>query len=411
MIKTNFLWLSLLACCNGIAQQRPNIVLIISDDHAYQAISAYGSNLVQTPNIDRIANEGAIFKKAYVTNSICGPSRATIITGKYSNKNGFKDNEHSSFDGSQNTFIKELTKSGYQTAWIGKWHLETQPQGFTYWQILPGQGQYYNPDFLMMDGSTKRLDGYASNVIEDVSETWLNKRDTSKPFCLVIGHKATHRTWMPDTADLGMFDNKTFYLPHNFYDDYAGRQAAAVQDMTIEKTMIMGYDLKIFQNEEAENKEGSIKRMNAAQRKKFDEYYQPIIADFKSKNLSGKALTEWKYQRYMKDYLSTAASLDRNLGRTLDYLDKNNLAGNTIVIYMSDQGFYLGEHGWFDKRWMYEESFRTPMVMRYPGVVKRGTVNNDMVMNLDIAPTVLSAAGVHIPNDMQGESYMPLLTK
>lgn len=405
----NIFWLLLLAFFNGLAQQRPNIVLIISDDHAYQAISAYGSNLVQTPNIDRIANEGAIFKKAYVTNSICGPSRATIITGKYSNKNGFRDNEHSSFDGSQNTFIKELTKSGYQTAWIGKWHLETQPQGFTYWQILPGQGQYYNPDFLMMDGSKKTMEGYATNLIEDLSEEWLNKRDTSKPFCLVIGHKATHRTWMPDTADLGMFDNKIFDLPHNFYDDYAGRQAAAVQDMTIEKTMIMGYDLKIFQNEEAENKEGSIKRMNVAQRKKFDQYYQPIIADFKSKNLSGNALTEWKYQRYMKDYLSTAASLDRNIGRTLDYLDKSNLAGNTIVIYMSDQGFYLGEHGWFDKRWMYEESFRTPMVMRYPGVVKPGTVNSNLVMNLDIAPTLLAAAGVAIPTDMQGESLLPLV--
>jgi len=393
------------------AQQRPNIVLIISDDHAYQAISAYGSKLMQTPNIDRIANEGAIFKKAYVTNSICGPSRATIITGKYSHKSGFKDNEHSSFDGSQNTFIKELTKSGYQTAWIGKWHLETEPQGFTYWQVLPGQGSYYNPDFLMMDGSKKRIDGYASNVVEDVSEEWLDKRDTSKPFCLVIGHKATHRTWIPDTADLGLFDNTTFPLPQNFYDNYAGRKAAAVQDMTIAKTMIMGYDLKMFENEEAENKEGSIMRMNAAQRKKYDAYYQPIIADFKLKNLAGNALAEWKYQRYMRDYLATAVSLDRNIGRTLDYLDKHQLTSNTIVIYVSDQGFYLGEHGWFDKRFMYEESFRTPMVMRYPGVIKPGTENNNLLMNLDIAPTLLDAASVVAPDDMQGESFLPLLTK
>lgn len=393
----------------GSAQQRPNIVLIISDDHAYQAISAYGSKLMQTPNIDRIANEGVLFKKAYVTNSICGPSRAVILTGKYSHKNGFKDNEHSSFDGRQNTFIKELTRSGYQTAWIGKWHLETEPQGFTSWQILPGQGSYYNPDFLMMDGSTKRFEGYASNVVEDVSEEWLGSRDTSMPFCLVIGHKATHRTWMPDTEDLGMFDNTTFPLPENFYDSYAGRKAAAVQDMTIAKTMMMGYDLKIFEHEADADKEGSFKRMNADQRKKYDAWYQPIIADFKSKNLTGNALAEWKYQRYMRDYLSTAASLDRNIGRTLDYLDKHQLTSNTIVIFVSDQGFYLGEHGWFDKRFMYEESFRTPMVMRYPGVIKPGTANSNLMMNLDIAPTLLDAASVAIPGDMQGQSFLPLL--
>jgi arylsulfatase A-like enzyme len=413
----NILWLLLLTCFNSRAQlvppmraQRPNIVIIISDDHAFQAISAYGSKLMQTPGIDRIANEGVLFKKAYVTNSICGPSRATILTGKYSHKNGFKDNEHSKFDGSQNSFVKELQKGGYQTAWIGKWHLETQPQGFNYWQVLPGQGSYYNPDFLMMDGSTKRIEGYASNVIEDVSESWLDNRDAAKPFCLVIGHKATHRTWIPDTSDMGMFDKTNFPLPPNFYDNYAGRKAAAVQDMTIAKTMIMGYDLKMFANEEAENKEGTISRMNAAQRAAFDAYYKPIYNDFASRNLSGNALAEWKYQRYMRDYLSTAASLDRNIGRTLDYLDRNNLTTNTIVIYVSDQGFYMGEHGWFDKRFMYEESFRTPMVMRYPGVIKPGSVNDDMVMNLDIAPTVLSAAGVAIPKDMQGESFLPLLT-
>jgi len=400
---------SLISVC--VLAQRPNILVIISDDHAYQAISGYGSRLMQTPAIDRIAKEGVLFKKAYVTNSICGPSRAVILTGKYSHKNGFKDNEHSSFDGSQNTFIKELTNSGYQTAWIGKWHLETKPQGFSFWQILPGQGQYYNPDFLLMDSSQKRVEGYVSNVVEDVAENWLDGRDTTKPFCLVIGHKATHRTWIPDTADMGKFDNVTFPLPHNFYDDYKGRQAAAVQDMTIAKTMILGYDLKMFDSEAAENKEGSISRMNAAQRTKFDAYYGPIEQDFKSKNLSGKALIEWKYQHYMRDYLSTAASLDRNIGRTLDYLDQHHLTDNTIVIYVSDQGFYLGEHGWFDKRWIYEESFRTPMVMRYPGVIKKGTVSKDFVMNLDIAPTILNAAGVAIPKDMQGENFLPVVTK
>ena len=399
--------LSLLAT----AQQKPNIIIIVSDDHAYQAISAYGSKLMKTPNIDRIAREGVIFNKAYVTNSICGPSRAVLLTGKYSHKNGFKDNENSRFDGSQDSFIKQLQTNGYRTAWIGKWHLETKPQGFDYWQILPGQGQYYNPDFIMMDSSIKRTEGYASNVIEDAAETWLDGRDETKPFCLVIGHKATHRTWIPDTSDLGMFDKVTFPLPHDFYDNYDGREAAKAQDMTIAKTMILGYDLKMFETEEAANKEVGIKRMNVAQRAKFDAYYNPIQAGFKSLHIAGDALTEWKYQRYMKDYLSTAASLDRNIGRTLDYLDKHNLTKNTVVIYLSDQGFYMGEHGWFDKRWIYEESFRTPMAIRYPGVIKPATVNNDFVMNLDIAPTVLDAAGVKIPKGMQGESILPLLRK
>jgi len=405
-LKIFFLCANLLFVLCGFSQRRPNVVIIISDDHAYQAISAYGSKWVTTPAIDRIANEGVIFKKAYVTNSICGPSRAVLLTGKYSHKNGFKDNVSASFDGSQNTFIKELTRSGYQTAWIGKWHLESQPEGFSSWQVLPGQGSYYNPDFLMMDGSRKRYSGYVANIVEDVAEEWLNNRDTSKPFCIVIGHKNTHRTWMPDTVDMGRFDDVTFSLPRNFYDDYKGRTAAAVQDMNIENTMRMGYDLKMF---DGVIKDDNIVRMNNAQRSKFDRYYQPIYEDLKKRNLSGKALVEWKYQRYMKDYLATAASLDRNIGRTLDYLDRNKLTENTIVIYLSDQGFYMGEHGWFDKRFMYEESFRTPMVMRYPKQIKPATTSTQLVMNLDIAPTILEAAGVKIPNDIQGASIWPLL--
>lgn len=401
------MFISLMAFGQGTKKQ-PNIVIIISDDHAYQAIGAYGANYKATPNIDRLAKEGVLFNNAYVTNSICGPSRAVILTGKYSHKNGFKDNTNFRFDGSQDSFAKQLQSSGYQTAWIGKWHLETDPQGFNYWEILPGQGQYYNPDFHTKAGDKKR-EGYVSDIIEDVSEDWLNNRDKSKPFCLVIGHKATHRVWIPDTQDMGKFDNVTFPLPSTFYDDYKNREAAKVQDMSIEKTMRMGYDLKMFNSEEEANREAAISRMNPEQRKKFDDYYGKIAADFKAKNLSGKELTEWKFQRYMKDYLSTSLSLDRNIGRTLEYLDKNNLAENTIVIYVSDQGFYMGEHGWFDKRFIYEESFRTPMVMRYPGVVKKGTKSNDLVMNLDIAPTLLDAAGVVKPKDEQGESILPLL--
>ncbi|QNE41960.1 sulfatase (plasmid) [Hymenobacter sp. NBH84] len=398
-----------LAVAQQPAPKKPNIIIIVSDDHAYQAISAYGQGLMPTPAIDRIAKEGVRFDKAYVTNSICGPSRAVILTGKYSNKNGYKDNETSSFDPRQNSFAKELRKGGYQTAWIGKYHLGHKLEGFDHWQVLPGQGEYYNPDFLMMDGSTKRIEGYVSTVTEDLAESWLDQRDKDKPFCLVIGHKATHRVWLPDEQDYGRFDGKTFPIPPTFYDTYAGRKAAQQQEMSIAKDMQMGYDLKMFASYDSV-REGAVKRMNAAQQARFRAYYEPIKKDLDARKLTGKALAEWKFQRYMRDYLSTAASLDRNIGRTLSYLDNHQLKDNTIVIYLSDQGFYLGEHGWFDKRWMYEESFRTPMVMRYPGVVRPGTVSDAFVLNLDIAPTMLQAAGLPVPPDMQGESMLPLLT-
>lgn len=389
------------------AQERPNMVIIVSDDHAYQTIGAYGSQLMKTPNIDRIAHEGVLFNKAYVTNSICGPSRAVILTGKYSHINGFKDNATSDFDTGQDMFVKRLQSDGYETAWVGKYHLGDKLEGFDFWQILPGQGSYYNPDFLMMDGSRKIYEGYVSDIVEDVAEEWLDKRSKEKPFCLIIGHKATHRTWMPDTMDLGMFDDVDFPLPKTFYDKYENREAAKIQDMSIAETMLLAYDLKMYPED---TQDENVTRMNEAQREKYKEYYNPIQADLELRQLTGKSLAEWKFQRYMRDYLSTAASLDKNIGRTLDYLDKNNLTENTVVIYMSDQGFYMGEHGWFDKRFMYEESFRTPMVMRYPGVIKPGSQSNDMVMNLDIGPTMLDIAGVEVPDDMQGESFLPLVS-
>ena len=384
------------------------MVIIISDDHAFQTISAYGSRLTNTPSIDRIAREGVRFDRAYVNNSICGPSRAAILTGKYSHKNGFKDNETSVFNHGQDLFVKHLQATGYQTAWIGKQHLGNQPEGFDYYSILPGQGEYYNPDFIT-NGTRETLTGYVTNIIEDKAESWMDSRDKDKPFCLFIGHKATHRVWLPDAPDFRMFDHVNFPLPKTFYDSYKGREAAAQQEMSIAKDLIIGYDLKMESPEEA-LRQRVVKRMTPEQLAAFHAYYQPIFDKFKSLNLSGKALAEWKYQRYMRDYLATAASLDRNIGRTLDYLDKHGLAENTIVIYLSDQGFYMGEHGWFDKRWMYEESFRTPMVMRYPGAIKPGTVSKDLVMNLDIAPTLLEAAGTAVPRDIQGESFLPLLT-
>ena len=398
------------AACFAQTAQQPNIIVIISDDHAYQTISAYGSALTQTPGIDRLAKKGALFTNAYVTNSLCGPSRATFLSGKYSHMNGFKDNDHSTFDFNQDIFVKRLQTAGYQTAWIGKMHLgENTPQGFDYYNILPDQGDYYNPDFISTGGIRTRHEGYVTNIITELSENWLDHRDPSKPFCLVVGHKATHRTWMPDLQDLGAFDERTFPLPATFYDNYATRKAAQQQDMTIDKTMQMDYDLKLFPSREAESKMGAIQRMTPEQRAKWDAYYDRIKKDFDARKLTGDALVQWKYQRYIKDYLATAKSLDRNINALLSYLDDHDLSKNTIVIYMSDQGFYMGEHGWFDKRWMYEESFRTPMVMRYPGVIKPGTTVNDNIMNLDLAPTLLQAGKATIPAAMQGTSFLPLL--
>ena len=383
------------------SKQRPNIIVIISDDHTSQAIGAYGAKYKVTPNIDKLASEGMLFSNAHVTNAICGPSRAVFLTGKFSHKNGFKDNQ-SHFDASQDLFVKQLKTNGYQTAWVGKWHLEAEPQGFDFWQVLIGQGHYYNPEFLVKDKGKQKVEGYVTNITTDVAEDWLNKRDKSKPFCLVVGHKATHRVWLPDTHVL---DDYTFPLPDNFYDNYKNRYAAQNQDMSIEKTMRLGYDLKIRPDD------GSYNRLTPEQRAKFDAYYKPIEEDFLKRNLTGKALAEWKFQRYMHDYVSTAVSLDNSIGELMDYLDKNGLRENTVVMYTSDQGFYLGEHGWFDKRFMYEESFKTPLIIRYPPMVKPGAKNNDLVQNIDFAPTFLDLANVVIPATIQGESFLPLLQK
>lgn len=394
---------------HGFAQQnsKPNIVIIISDDHAFQTIGAYGAKYGATPNIDRIAKEGVTFNRAFVANSICAPSRAVLLTGKYSHINGMKDNRDK-FDISQDIFPRRLKQSGFQTAWIGKWHLNTYPEGFDYWNILPGQGQYYNPSLISMQGDTTRQEGYCTDVITDLTIDWLNKRDESKPFCVIVGEKAPHRTWMPDVNDLGKFDHINFPLPPNFYDQYDKRIAAGMQDLSIEKTMLLGYDLKM-KSDSSGLGSAFLRRMNPEQRRKWNTYYDKIEADFLKQNPSGKALTEWKYQRYMKDYLSTTLSLDRNIGKILAYLDKNNLTENTIVVYTSDQGFYMGEHGWFDKRFMYEESMRTPLIVRYPGVVKPGTVSNQLVSNVDFAPTFLETAGLNVPKEIQGKSMLPIL--
>jgi arylsulfatase A-like enzyme len=378
--------------------KRPNIVFIFSDDHGYQAISAYGSKLNKTPNIDRLAAEGMRFDRCLVPNSICGPSRATVLTGKYSHINGFYNNTNNRFDGSQVTFPKLLQGAGYQTAMIGKWHLNSNPTGFDYWEILPGQGRYYNPP-MIRNGERVNHNGYVTNVITDLSLDWLKKRDPTKPFLVMCHHKAPHREWEPNLKDLRLFDGVTFPEPATLFDDYSGRGSAEKnQDMTIAKTMNQR-DLKLTPPP----------ALTPEQREAWDKYYEPLNAAFRKADPKGQDLIRWKFQRYMHDYLACIASVDESVGRILDFLKTENLDANTIVVYASDQGFFLGEHGWFDKRWIFEESLRTPLLVRWPGVTRAGAVNKDIVSNLDFAETFLEAAGVPIPSEMQGRSQVPLL--
>lgn len=406
----------LFAACQDKKQepgQRPfNIVYIMTDDHTAQMMSCYDTRYAETPNLDRIARDGVLFTNSFVANSLSGPSRACMITGKHSHKNGFYDNTHCKFDVSQQTFPKLLQNAGYETALIGKWHLETLPTGFDHWEILPGQGSYYNPDFITQQNDTVQIHGYLTDIITDKSIEWMeNGRDKTKPFCILIHHKAQHRNWMADTCHLSLYEDRTFPIPDTFYDDYEGRPAAAAQEMSILKDMDLVYDLKMLGAEGnkglAQGYDGILARMDAEQRAAWDKFYDPIIEDFKRQNLSGKKLYEWKFQRYMRDYLKTLKSLDDNVGRVLDYLEESGLADNTLVVYTSDQGFYMGEHGWFDKRFMYEESFHTPLLMRLPGG-KKGKIDQ-MVQNIDYAPTFLELAGVPIPDDIQGVSLLPLL--
>lgn len=402
-------------------QRKPlNIVYIMTDDHSYQTMSCYDNRFINTPNLDRMAKEGVRFTNSFVCNSLSGPSRAAMLTGKHSHKNGYMDNTGgTAFNGQQQTMQQLLQQGGYQTALIGKWHLGGTPTCFDHWTILPGQGDYYNPDFITPSGKIRK-EGYVTNVITDMSIDWLReKRDTAKPFCLIVHHKAIHRNWMGDTTDLALFEDKTFEMPANFWDNYEGRIAAGKQEMSVDKDMTMIYDLKMLDSTVTDHyrslyirkdgTDGTYGHMNAAQKAAWDRHYQPIIDEFKAAKLSGKALAEWKYQRYMKDYLKTVKSLDDNVGRLLDELEKEGLLENTLIVYTSDQGFYMGEHGWFDKRFMYEESMRTPLIMRLPeGFDRRGDVPQ-LVQNIDYTPTFLDLAGLDIPADIQGVSLLPLL--
>lgn len=391
-----------------------NIVYIMTDDHTAQMMSCYGNRSIETPNLDRIAEEGVRFTQSFVANSLSGPSRACILTGKHSCANKFYDNTTCVFDSSQQTFPKLLQKAGYQTAVVGKWHLESLPSGFDYWEVLPGQGDYYNPDFITQDSGVVRKRGYVTDIITDDAIDWMeNKRDPARPFCLMIHHKAVHRNWLADTCDLPLYEDKAFPLPGNFFDGYEGREAAAAQEMSIAKDMDVIYDLKMLRPGESSPLSAAYERqagrMDAAQRKAWDSFYAPIIKEFYESGLRGEDLARWKFQRYMRDYMKTVKSVDDNVGRVLAYLEEKGMLDNTLVVYTSDQGFYMGEHGWFDKRFMYEESMRTPLVMRLPkGYKRRGDIT-EMVQNIDYAPTFLELVGAEIPPDIQGLSLAPLL--
>jgi arylsulfatase A-like enzyme len=389
-------------CTVASADKRPNIVFIFSDDHAYQAISAYGSKINQTPNIDRIANAGMRFDRALVCNSICGPSRAAILTGKYSHGNGFFRNGNL-FNGEQQTFPKILQTVGYQTAIVGKWHLGSDPTGFDYWDVLIGQGPYYNPPMKTNskgEPATVAHTGYTTEIITEKTMGWLkNQRKKDQPFMLMFQHKAPHRSWEPGPNELTLYDDRDIWEPSTLFDDYRQRGTAAKQnDMTIAKTMTPR-DLKLTPP----------RNLTPDQLAKWNAAYGPKNEAFEKANLTGNDLIRWKYQRYMKDYLRTIAAVDKGVGQVLDYLDETGLAENTVVIYNADQGFYLGEHGWFDKRWIYEESVRAPLVVRWPGVVKPGTANTDLVANIDYAATFLEIAGAPVPSDLHGQSIVPIL--
>jgi arylsulfatase A-like enzyme len=377
---------------------RPNILFIMSDDHAAHAVSAYGSRINQTPHIDRLAKEGLRFNNCFAVNSICTPSRASILTGKYSHINGVP--AFNRFDGNQWTVAKALQTAGYHTGMIGKWHLQSDPTGFDHWNILVGQGLYHDPVFIEM-GERKKISGYATDLITDMSIEFLKHRPKDKPFFLMTHHKAPHREWSPDAKHAALFADQTIPEPETFNDDYATRSDATRSAvMRVDRDLTRG-DLKL-------SPPPGLRGTNLTEWKRGTDAELEVVADGRTNKLSGEALKKWKYQRYMKDYLACVAAVDYNVGRLLDYLDQTGLATNTIVIYTSDQGFFLGDHGWFDKRFMYEESIRMPFLVRYPPAIKPGSVSDAMILNVDFAPTFLAFAGLPTPAEVQGHSLKSL---
>jgi arylsulfatase A-like enzyme len=414
MVCLAALALATAACGAG---EPPNIIFIFTDDHATQAVGAYGGRLAQldpTPNIDRLAREGMLFRNAFVTNAICAPSRAVILTGMHSHVNGVYTNAER-FDSSQVTFPQLLRRAGYATALVGKWHLKSDPVDFDYWEVLPGQGRYYNPTFRTAAGTVQDT-GYVTDIITDKVIAWLEqRRDPDQPFMLMYQHKAPHREWSPGPDHLTYYDDVVIPEPPTLFDDYAGRTSAArTQEMTIDRHMHLAFDLKLWPNtlepDDPANvwAEGLRERMTPEQLARWDSAYGPKSEALLGNPLDGEDFVRWKYRRYMEDYLGSIRSVDDNVGRLLDYLEASGLAANTVVVYSSDQGFFLGEHGWYDKRWMYEESLRMPLVVRWSGVIEAGSENSALVQNLDFAATFLELAGVAPPREMQGRSLVPL---
>lgn len=404
------------------ATQRPNIVYIMCDDHAFQCISAYGSpisKLAPTPNIDRIAERGMRFDRAFVENSLSTPSRACLMTGLYSNQNGQRQLGEG-IDTTRTFFTEQLQQAGYQTAVVGKWHMGCDPKGFDYYHIYNDQGQYYNPQYRGTDTDGKYIveEGYSTDLTTDHALSFIEHRDTNKPFCLLLHHKAPHRNWLANTKYFGMYDNVTFPMPETFYDDYETRGSAVrTQKMSVTKDMRWEQDFKVPEMLDTANADSwdsylslmnEVNRMNPEQRIAWGKYYFPRNRRLLEARLTGKELDEWKYQNYIRDYMSVIKSVDESVGRVLDYLDSHGLTDNTIIVYTSDQGFYMGEHGWFDKRFMYEESLRTPLLIAYPGHIQPGTVCNKLVQNIDYAPTFLDLAGISKPKELPGRSLTPI---
>ncbi len=420
LLSILYLVASIAMASHASAADRPNIVFIFSDDHAPHAIGAYDGWLKSvnpTPNIDKLAAEGMLFVNSFCTNSICGPSRAVIQTGKHSHKNGFMNNGNS-FDWNQQTFPKLLQKAGYQTAIYGKSHLKGQPQGYDDWAVLPGQGLYYNPDMITPEGQVT-IEGYCTDIVTDMAVDFLKEdRDADKPFMLMVQHKAPHRNWMPALRHLNLYDDIEIPEPSTLFDDYADNAPPARhQELEIDRHMHINYDLFLDLTPELEELPIStdksawrnMQRMNPEQMKAWRDAYGPKDKAFHEANLTGKDLVRWKYQRYAKNYLRSVKGVDESVETLVNTLDELGLTDNTIVIYSSDQGFYIGDHGWYDKRWMYEESLKMPFIVKWPGVTKPGSKTQKMVQNLDYAETFLDIAGAKIPDDMQGASVVPLL--
>ena len=413
------------ACGTGqkeVAEKPLNIIHIMTDDHSYQTISAYGhalGKLAPTPNLDRLAAEGMLFRQAFVENSLSTPSRACLMTGLYSHQNGQRQ-LGKGIDTTKVFFSEILQQHGYQTGVVGKWHMQCEPKGFDYYHVLWDQGDYYNPEFKSKESNGKYVkeEGYATTLTTDHAIEFLEERDKDKPFCLLVHHKAPHRNWMPDTKYMDLYEDVEFPYPDTFNDNYATRcDAARTQEMSIDKNMTLVYDLKVdeLKDKEAYKKEwnidgwqASLDRMTPEQREAWIASYKPRNEKFINENLKGEDLVKWKYQRYIKDYVRCIKSIDDEVGRLIAYLEKEGLMDNTVIVYTSDQGFYMGEHGWFDKRFMYEESFRTPLIIRYPAKIKAGSECTALVQNIDYAPTYLDIAGIEKPDYMVGTSLVPL---